>query len=151
MATPIDPDGQQLTVQTGLWIEEHDWLFSVFKSPENHSPKFRLPDLLSACVSLAVGCEDGQRRLLDYLETRLTARDPGTRRRSCDIWRAQFEQVMQAHQAPWNRFPNPMFALDHITTACVAIAMSRPDGQADVLRQARLNLLERGKARRTTS
>lgn len=152
MATPIDrDDSQQPTVQTGVWIDEHDWLHRIFKSAENRSPKFRLPDLLSACVSLAIGCKQEQRRLVEYLETRLTLRDPGTERRSCDIWCTQFEQLMQAHRAAWNRFPNPMFEIDHITTACVAIAMQRPDGPAQVLQQARQNLLERAQARRATA
>jgi hypothetical protein len=96
---------------------------------------------------LAVDSEDGQQRLVEYLETRLTQRDPKTERRSCDIWNAQFEQLMGAHRAAWNRFPNPMFEIDHITTGCVAIAMSLPDAQASVLHQARLNLLARAKAR----
>ena len=151
MATPIDRDDRQPTVQTGVWIEEHDWLHRIFKSPENRSPKFRFPDLLSACVSLAVDSEDGQQRLVEYLETRLTQRDPKTERRSCDIWNAQFEQLMGAHRAAWNRFPNPMFEIDHITTGCVAITMSLPDAQASVLRQARLNLLARAKARGVTT
>ena len=62
--------------------------------------------------------------------TRQTLRDPKCERRSCDIFPAQFDQVMEAHRAPWNRFPNPMFELDHITTGCVAVAMSMPDGEA---------------------
>ena len=75
--------------------------------------------------------------------TQLTLRNPRTERRSCDIWAVQFELVMAAHRAPWNRFPNPMFELDQITTACVAVAMSLPDGHAQVLGQARLNLRDR--------
>ena len=84
-----------------------------------------------------------QRRLVEYLVTQLTLRNPRTERRSCDIWAVQFELVMAAHRAPWNRFPNPMFELDQITTACVAVAMSLPDGHAQVLGQARLNLRDR--------
>ena len=147
MANPIDRDEHTSTVQTRVWIEEHDWLHRIFKSPDNTSPKFRFPDLLSACVSLAVASDDGQRRLVEYLVTQLTLRDPRTERRSCNIWAAQFELVLAAHRAPWNRFPNPMFELDHITTACVAVAMSLPYGDALVLRQARLNL----RARATSS
>lgn len=146
MANPIDRDERYPTVQTRVWIEEHDWLHRIFKSPDNTSPKFRFPDLLSACVSLSVTSDDGQRRLVEYLVTQLTLRDPRTERRSCDIWSAQFDQLMQAHRAPWNRFPNPMFELDHLSTACVALAMSLPDGEAAVLRQARTNLLARARA-----
>ena len=35
------------------------------------------------------------------------------------------------------------FELDQITTACVAVAMALPDGDALVLGQARLNLRDR--------
>jgi hypothetical protein len=146
MANPIDRDEHTSTVQTRVWIDEHDWLHRIFKSPDNTSPKFRFPDLLSACVSLVLASDEGQRRLVEYLVTRLTLRNPRTERRSCDIWSAQFDQLMQAHRAPWNRFPNPMFELDHLSTACVAVAMSRPDGEAVVLRQARMNLLARTRA-----
>ena len=79
--------------------------------------------------------QDGQVVALDKELTQLTLRNPRTERRSCDIWAVQFELVMAAHRAPWNRFPNPMFELDQITTACVAVAMSLPDGDALVLGQ----------------
>ena len=78
------------TVQTGIWIEEHGWLHRLFKSPDNASPKFRFPDLLGACVSLALRDPASQRRLVEYLVTQLTLRNPRTERRSCDIWAAQF-------------------------------------------------------------
>jgi hypothetical protein len=146
MAYAIDRDERYPTVQTRVWVDEHAWLHRIFKSPGNTSPKFRFPDLLSACVSLAMDRDDGQRQLVEYLVTQLTRRDPSTERRSCDIWSAQFDQLMQAHRAPWNRFPHPKFELDHLSTACVALAMSLPDGEAVVLHQARINLLARAKA-----
>ena len=139
-------DERLCTVQTRVWIEEHEWLYGVFKSARNTSPRFRLPDLLSGCVSLAITGDDDHERLAQFVQKRLTSRDPRTERRSCDIWRMQFEQLMRAHRAPWNRFPNPMFELDHLTTACVALAMALPDGATLVLRQARLNLLARANA-----
>ena len=40
------------TIETRLWLEEHDWLFTVLRSEGNVSPTFRFPDLISACVSL---------------------------------------------------------------------------------------------------
>ena len=83
--------------------------------------------------------------------TQLTLRNPRTERRSCDIWAVQFELVMAAHRAPWNWFPNPMFELDHLTTACVAVAMTLPDGEAAVLRQARTNLLARSRTNGPTA
>ena len=63
----------------------------------------------------------------------------------------QFDQLLQTHRAPWNRFPNPMFELDHLTTACVAVAMTLPDGEAAVLRQARTNLLARSRTNGPTA
>ena len=140
---PIDRELRPATVQTGIWVDEHDWLHRLFKSPHNRSPRFRFPDLLGACVSMALRDAECQRRLVEYLVTRLTLRNPRTERRSCDIWAPQFELLMAVHRAPWNRFPNPMFELDHIATGCVAVAMTHPDAVALVLRQARLNLLER--------
>jgi hypothetical protein len=143
MPDQIDRVVLPATVQTGVWIEEHGWLHRLFKSPDNTSPKFRFPDLLGACVSLALHDAQSQRDLIDYLLTQLTLRNPRTERRSCDLWATQFDLVMAAHRAPWNRFPNPMFELDHITTGCVAVAMALPDADAAVLRQARLNLMDR--------
>lgn len=143
MPDPIDCAVRPPTVQTGIWIEEHGWLHRLFKSADNTSPKFRFPDLLGACVSLAFRDLQSQRHLVEYLVTQLTLRNPRTERRSCDIWAAQFELVLAVHRAPWNRFPNPMFELDQITTACVAVAMAHPDGDALVLRQARRNLRDR--------
>jgi hypothetical protein len=143
MPDPTDRESRAPTVQTGIWIEEHGWLHRLFKSQENTSPRFRFPDLLGACVSLALRDIPSQDRLIGYLATQLTLRNPRTERRSCEIWAAQFDLLMTAHRAPWNRFPNPMFELDQLTTACVAVAMSLPDGDAQVLGQARLNLRER--------
>lgn len=131
------------TVQTGIWIEEHGWLYRLFKSPDNTSPRFRFPDLLGACVSLTLGNTESHHRLVQYLVTQLILRDPRTERRSCDLWSVQFDLVMAAHRAPWNRFPHPMFELDQITTACVAVVMSLPEAEGLVLRQARLNLRDR--------
>lgn len=151
MAHPIVRDERPATVQTRVWVQEHAWLYSVFKSPSNTVPKFRFPDLLGACVALVVGCADGQRRLVEFLVTELTRRDPASERRSCDIWPAQFDQLVAARGAAWNRFPNPMYDLEHIATACVAVAMAQPDGEAAVLAQARVNLLARAKSARASA
>lgn len=142
----IDRDGRRSTVQSRVWIDEHDWLHTVFKSPDNTSPKFRFPDLLSACVSLALGDDASEERLVEYLVNRLTLRDPKTERRSCDLWTPQYERLLVAHRASWNSFPNPMFELDHLTTACVAVARALPDAEMAVLRQARANFLARASA-----
>lgn len=145
MAHPIVRDERASTVRTSVWIEEHDWLHRLYKSPDNTSPKFRIPDLLSACVALTLSQPENQRRLVEYLSTRHALRDPRGPGRSCDIFPAQFDQVLDAHRAAWNRFPNPMFEIEHILTGCVAVAMAMPTGGELVLRQARDNLIARSK------
>ena len=146
MAHPIARDERASTVRTSVWIEEHDWLHRLYKSPGNTSPKFRIPDLLSACVALALSQPENQRLLVEYLTTRHALRDPRCPGRNCEIFPAQFEQVLSAHRAAWNRFPNPMFELEHILTGCVAVAMSMSNGGESVLRQARDNLIARSVA-----
>ena len=146
MAHPIARDERPSTVRTSVWIEEHDWLHRLYKSSTNTSPKFRIPDLLSACVALALLQPENQRLVVEYLTTRHALRDPRCPGRSCEIFPAQFEQVLDAHRAAWNRFPNPMFEIEHILTGCVAVAMSMSNGGELVLRQARDNLIARSKA-----
>ncbi|HRO57555.1 MAG TPA: hypothetical protein PK177_00045, partial [Burkholderiaceae bacterium] len=109
-------------------------------------PVFRLPDLLSACVSLATAEAaeaDAHAALRDFLTRELLFRDRDCAKRSCAIWRPQFELLMVAHRAPWNAFPHPRFDLVHLTTACVAIARRGDDPVMRVLHQARLNLTAR--------
>ena len=143
MATRIDCDERRPTVQTRVWIDEHDWLHGIFKSPHNTSPKFRFPDLLSACVSLAFRDSANQARLITYVLTQLSLRDPKTERRSCDIWAPQFELLLDAHRGPWNSFPNSKFDIDAIATACVAVSRLSGDAVASVLRQVRANFRAR--------
>ena len=126
MTSEIDPQSMPSTVQTRVWVIEHDWLHRLFKSRQNTSPRFRLADLLSACVSLALASESVERVLVDYLVNELTLRDP-----------------LSAHRAAWNRSPNPMFEIDQLTTGCVAMAMRQAAGETAVLRQARANLRAR--------
>ena len=146
MEHPIARDERASTFRTSVWIEEHDWLHQLYKSSTNTSPKFRIPDLLSACVALVLSQPENQRLLVAYLTTRHALRDPRCPGRSCEIFPAQFEQVLDAHRAAWNRFPNPMFEIEHILTGCVAVAMSMSNGGELVLRQARDNLIARSKA-----
>lgn len=84
MAHPIDRDERRSTVQTRVWLEEHDWLHRIFKSSNNTSPKFRLPDLLSACASMALADTGDQQQLVEFMVTRQTLRDPKCERRSYD-------------------------------------------------------------------
>jgi hypothetical protein len=145
MAKSLHIEPCRLTVQTRVWLCEHDWLHAVFKVASNHSPRFRLPDLLSACVALVLANDSRRKGLVDYLVTQLTTRDRSCPRRSCDIWIEQFEQLEEAHGQSWNRFPNPKFDLDQIATGCVAVVMGWPDAGETVLQQARNNLLARSR------
>jgi hypothetical protein len=133
-------------VQTRLWLPEHEWLYSVMKSPQNTCPKFRFPDLLAACVTLAFATQATRERLITFLRSELLLRKQEKQRRTCDIWKAQFDLLMTAHRDEWNRFPNPMFNLDQITTGCVAVVMTMLDAQNQVLSQARLNVVARTSA-----
>lgn len=143
MTTVIDHQLPSSTVQTRIWLDEHEWLRGLYKSRHNTSPRFRVADLLSACVSLALITEVVERSLVEYLVNDLTRRDPQSERRTCDLWAAQYELLLIAHRAAWNRYPNPMFEIDQLTTGCVALVMRRSDSEAAVLGQARVNLRAR--------
>lgn len=69
------------TIETRLWLEEHDWLFTVLRSEGNVSPTFRFPDPISACVSLVFLHDDAPARIFDFLGTQLVLRSPLTPRR----------------------------------------------------------------------
>ena len=69
------------TIETRLWLEEHEWLYSLLRSDDNVSPTFRFPDLISACVSLVFADEDAAPRIFDFLGTQLVLRSPHTPRR----------------------------------------------------------------------
>jgi hypothetical protein len=140
---PIEAAERPATVQTHVWMQEHEWLYRLHKDPANIAPKFRMPDLLSACVSLVLGDPANEPQLVQALVTRLMPRAAHGPRRSCDVWAPQFDLLMAAHRAAWNRFPNPMFNLDQLASACVAMLAAHPHGDALVLEQARRNFLER--------
>jgi hypothetical protein len=127
------------TVETHVWLQEHNWLHALFNSPLNTFPKFRFPDLLAACISVVCLNSESHIKLVEFMVTDLTARDPASRRRSCQVWALQFEQLMALHRGPLNRYPNPRFDLDHMATGCVALASRDPFGEAVVLDEARRN------------
>jgi|JI8StandDraft_1071087.scaffolds.fasta_scaffold123607_2 hypothetical protein len=135
-------------VMTRVWLAEHDWLHSVYASSSNHSPKFRFPDLLSACIALVLASTDAMSALQRFLSTELGARDATSARRSCHVWRRQFDDLLREHRAPWNSHPNPRFDLDDIATGCVAVVRAGHDPVARVLQQARLNFAARAAADR---
>lgn len=143
MPALIDRDTHASTVQIRVWIDEHDWLHSVFKSPRNTAPRFRLCDLLSASISIALRDADRQKSLVSYLDEEFSARDQRTERRTVHVWQTQFNQLQAAHRGSWNAEPNPMFDLDHVATACVVIARRQPDAISELLSQSRNNFIAR--------
>ena len=139
------------SVETQLWLEEHDWLHALQRSPQNVSPTFRFPDLLSACVSLVFADSAAGTRIFAYLGQELVLRDPRTPRRREYLWREQFQWLRALQMSEANRHPNPMFQLDQLTTACVALVRQSEDAAEQVLRQARRNVALRTARRRESS
>ncbi|MBX3642062.1 MAG: hypothetical protein KF720_03215 [Rubrivivax sp.] len=131
------------TIETRLWLQEHEWLYDLLRSEGNVSPTFRFPDLISACVSLVFLHDDAPARIFDFLGTQLVLRPPLTPRRRESMWLPQFELLLALQRSPANRHPNPKFQLDQLTTACVALCRQYGDADALVLRQARLNMADR--------
>jgi hypothetical protein len=131
------------TIETRLWFEEHDWLYALFKSEQNVAPTFRLPDLISACVSLVFAEENAVERIFEFLGTELVLRMPRHPRRRESMWLAQYELLLTVQQSPANMHPHPRFQLDQFTTACVALSCQADPSGANVLRRARINMAER--------
>ena len=85
-------------LMTRVWLLEHDWLHSVCTSNSNQSPTFRFPDLLSACIELVLSSTESLARLQLFLSTELGARDPKSPRRTCHVWRRQFDELLREHE-----------------------------------------------------
>ena len=139
------------SVETQLWLEEHDWLHALQRSPQNISPTFRFPDLISACVSLVFAEAAASARIFAYLGQELVLRDPRTSRRREYLWREQFQMLRALQLSEANRHPNPMFQLDQLTTACVALVRKSDTAADQVLRQARRNVALRTARQREIS
>ena len=138
------PDADQPdTIETRLWLQEHDWLYDLLKSDRNVAPSFRFPDLISACVSLVFASKGASPRIFAFLGTELAFRPPATARRRESMWRAQYELLLALQRSPANRHPHPKFQLDQLTTTCVALSRAADASGAALLRQARLNLAQR--------
>lgn len=138
------------TIETRLWFEEHDWLYALLKSEQNVAPTFRLPDLISACVSLVFADENAVTRIFEFLGTELVLRVPHHPRRRESMWMEQYELLLAVQQSPANMHPHPRFQLDQFTTACVALSRQADPSGAKVLRQARINMAERISKRRVS-
>ena len=130
-------------VETRLWLEEHNWLYALLCNESNVAPKFRIPDLLSACVAIVFTRDDAVERIFGFLGTDLVMRSPTTPRRRESLWRPQYELLHDLQCSPVNKHPNPKFGLDQITTACVALCQQDDPSGAAVLGQARRNMVER--------
>ena len=102
----LDPEHPD-TIETRLWLEEHEWLYGLLRSEGNVSPTFRFPDLISACVSLVFLHDDAAKRVFDFLGTQLVLRSPLTPRRRESMWRQQYELLLAVQRSPANRHPNP--------------------------------------------
>ena len=131
------------TVETRLFLDEHEWLYGLLRSDDNTSPTFRFPDLISACVSLVFEADDAPGRIFGFLGTQLVLRAPKTPRRRESMWRPQYELLLAVQRSPANRHPNPKFQLDQLTTACVALCQQEDASGTIVLIQARRNMVER--------
>lgn len=143
MLTKVDPAHTYETIETRLWLEEHDWLYALLKSEANISPTFRFPDLISACVSLVFASDDASERIFAFLGTNLVLRSPQTSRRRESMWVPQYHLLLRVQRSAANRHPNPKFQLDQLTTACVALAREADTSGANVLQQARVNMARR--------
>lgn len=131
------------TVETLVWINEHEWLYELLRSERNVAPKFRMPDLISACVSQMFAKGDASHRLFAYLGAELILREPSTVRRREVMWRSQYAQLQALQMSAANRYPNPQFQLDQLTTGSVALARRDDPTGACTLRHARINIARR--------
>jgi hypothetical protein len=144
------PGGAPDTIETRLWVQEHEWLYGLLHSDTNVSPTFRFPDLISASVALVFTHDDATPRIFRFLSTELVLRPANTSRRREAMWRAQYELLLALQRSPANRHPNPKFQLDQLTTACVALAFKEDASGMAVLRQARFNIAQRASPRHMT-
>jgi hypothetical protein len=135
---------QEPTRETGVCSEEHDWLVSLYRCSANEHPKFRVADLLGACISLVSCSLDRQTKLLHYLCTEYVRRPTRGTTRRCEIWPAEFDLLVELHRARWNVSPNPRWDYDQLATGCVAVAAREDHSQSAVLAEAREILARRG-------
>lgn len=133
------------TIEVRLWLQEYAWLHGLLQSPSNVGPTFRLPDLISAAVTLSLAHEAGCAMVFQFLGAELILREPQTTRRRELIWRAQYEQLRALQRSPANRHPNPNFQLDQLVTGCVAQARRADESGNQLLQRARMNMAERAR------
>jgi len=143
LARPVEAKRLEDTIDTYVWTDEYDFLRSLYDSADNTSPKFRFPDLISACVSLVFRDDNAAELIFAYLRSELVLRSPGTTRRREAMWKAQYNLLLGLQRSRGNRHPYPQFQLDQFTTACVALVRLVGDAQRRIFDQARKNTAER--------
>jgi len=142
LSTPVSNP----TVTTLVWTDEFERLEKIYHDADNHSPKFRTPDLISACVSLVFATDDATDLIFKHVHTCLLLRDSDTPRHTAAIWRPQYELLLALQRSPRNRHPNPQFNLDHFTTACVHLALEHDNAKRQIFAHARQNTARRAGA-----
>ena len=143
LARPVEAKRQEDTIDTYVWTDEYDFLRSLYDSADNTSPKFRFPDLISACVSLVFRDDNAAELIFAYLRSELVLRSPDTTRRREAMWKAQYNLLLGLQRSRGNKHPYPQFQLDQFTTTCVALVRLAGDAQRRIFDQARKNTAER--------
>ncbi len=136
---------QQSTIDTYVWKEEHDFLYGIYDSAGNTAPKFRFPDLISACVSLVFQAPDPEERIFSYLRSHLVLRAGDPVRRREEMWKPQYELLLGLQLSRANKHPHPQFQLDQLTTACIALVRDEEGIEEKIFDQARRNTAERAR------
>jgi len=143
LARPVDAKRPEDTIDTYVWTVEYHFLRSLYDSADNTAPKFRFPDLISACVSLVFRDDNAAELIFAYLRSELVLRNPDTTRRREAMWKAQYNLLLGLQRSRGNKHPYPQFQLDQFTTACVALVRLAGDAQRRIFDQARKNTAER--------
>ena len=143
LARPVEAKSLKDTIDTYVWTDEYAFLRPLYDSADNTSPKFRFPDLISACVSLVFRHDDAADLIFDYLRSELVLRNPNTTRRREAMWKAQYNLLLDLQRSRANKHPYPQFQLDQFTTTCVALVSLAGDAQRRIFDQARKNTAER--------
>ncbi|GJI98188.1 hypothetical protein RugamoR57_49060 [Duganella caerulea] len=131
------------TVTTLVWMNEFDRIERLYHDAANQAPRFRTPDLISACVTLVFSDEGAADKVFRHIHTCLLLQDLNTPRHAAAIWRPQYELLLALQRSSRNRHPNPHFNLDHFTTACVHLALAHENAKCQVFAHARQNTARR--------
>ena len=143
LAHPVETTRKEDTIDTYVWTNEYDFLRALYDSADNTAPKFRFPDLISACVSLVFRDDNAAHLIFGYLRSELVLRNPDATRRREAMWKAQYNLLLGLQRSRANKHPYPQFQLDQFTTACVALVRLAGDAERRVFDQARKNTAER--------